>query len=139
MDLSLLRTLRQKIVNGKDFSEVFEYFFDKFGENPEFLGVGEPVENELLLKMVCQFAGKVFKTEKLLVARVLFVGIKEHKFIHGCMTINDAMCSVIYCEDLQKGIIAIHRFSGDENTHFGRFSAEMLPQNFASEMNSFKH
>ena len=30
MDLSLLETMRYKIMTGKDFSEIFNYFFDPF-------------------------------------------------------------------------------------------------------------
>ncbi len=32
MDLSLLDTLKEKLTNGKNFGEVWEYFLDHFGE-----------------------------------------------------------------------------------------------------------
>lgn len=139
MDLSLLETLRHKIATAKDFSDVFTYFYDHFGEDPDFFDVGEPVENELLLKLLGQVGGAIFKTDKVRLDNLRLIRIAEYHFVHGGMTMNGAMATVIYCDDLQQGIIAVHNPKAGPATQLVRFSAEMLPPHLAAEATKFKH
>ena len=139
MDLSLLETLRHKIVTGKVFSDVFEYFFDHFGEKMEFFDEGEPAKDELLLNLLGQIGGAIFKTEKVTLDRLCLMRIEKYNFIHGGMTMNGAVANVIYCDDLQKGILAVHRPKMNPPTQFARFSAEMLAPNLVAESSNFKH
>ncbi len=139
MDLSLLETLRYKITTGKDFGEVFEYFFDHFGEAPDFFDVGELTEDRMLLSLLSHIGGTLFKTQRVTLDNMRLIEIKEYDFIHGALTINGAMASVIYRTDLQQGILSVYRPGKNAHTDFVRFSAEMLPPNFSSEMSKFKH
>src|SRR5438105_2776274 len=41
MDLALLATLKDKLATATNFSEVMVYFFDHFGEEAEFMALGE--------------------------------------------------------------------------------------------------
>ena len=138
MDLTLLETLRFKISTAKDFSEVFEYFFDHFGEDPKFFEVGEPADNEMLVQMLGKIGGSIFKTDKVRLDNLRLVRIKEYNFIHGGMIMNGAMGNVIYCEDLQQGLLVIHRPGKNPPTHFARFTAEMLAPHLAKEASKFK-
>ena len=139
MDLSLLKTLRDKIATSKVFADVFEYFYDHFGETPEFFDAGEPVEDELLQGLLGQVGGALFKTDKVRLQNMRLIRIKEYNFIHGGMTINGAMANVIYCDDLKQGIVAIHIPAKNQPTQFIRFSAEMLAPNLVAEASKFKH
>ena len=139
MDLSLLETLRYKIATGKDFADVFTYFFDHFGEVPAFFDVGAPTQDELLMTLLSHVGGALFKTKRVSLSNMRLIGIKEHDFIHGALTINGAMASVIYCTDLQQGILSVYRPAKNPHTDFIRFSAEMLPPNFSAEVSKFKH
>ncbi len=139
MDLSLLETLRYKIAAGKVFADTFEYFYDHFGENPEFFDAGEPAEDELLVKMLGHIGGAIFQTDKIKLDRLALVKIEEYDFIHGGMTMNGAMANVIYCTDLQKGIVVVHRPGKNPPTQFARFSAELLAPHLAKEVSNFRH
>src|SRR5262249_52225983 len=48
MDLSLLETLKDKLLHAKQFSKVWEYFLDHFGENPDFVALGERTQDAFL-------------------------------------------------------------------------------------------
>ncbi len=139
MDITLLETLRYKIATAKVFADVFEYFFDNFGEDPDFFALGEPAEDDLLLKLLGHIGGEIFKTDKVRLDGLRLIRIAEYNFIHGGMTMNGAMGNVIYCEDLQKGLLVVHRPGKNPPTQFVRFSAEMLPPHVAAEASKFKH
>jgi len=139
MDLSLLETLRDKIVNGKDFADIFEYFYDHFGENTEFLDEGEPANDQLLVGLLGKIGGAIFKTDRVRLDNLFLIRIPEYHFIHGGFTMNGAISSVIYCTDLQKGIVVVHRPKSNPPTHFARFSAEMLAPNLTAQASKFKH
>src|SRR5579872_4806709 len=127
MDLSLLETLRYKMTTGKDFAKIFEYFFDNFGENPAFFEVGVPAEDEMLTSLLSHVAGAMFKTSRVVLGNMRLIAIKEYDFIHGGLTINGAIASVIYRTDLRQGIVSVFRPNREGQTDFARFSAEMLP------------
>lgn len=140
MDLTLLETLRLKIATGTNFMEVFEYFFDHFGEDPAFLGAGElvePKETNLLTQLLAHIGSAIFKTDKIVMKDTRLIRVPEYQFIHGGFIMNGCMANVIYCEDLQKGILVVHRPKINPPTHFARFSAEMLPSNLTKEAAKF--
>ena len=139
MDLSLLETLRYKIATAKVFADVFEYFFDHFGEDMEFLDLGESADDDLLLNLLGQVGGVIFKTDKVRLDGLRLVRIADYHFIHGGMTMNGAIANVIYCDDIQQGILAVHRPRVSPPTQFVRFSAEMLAPNLTAEASKFKH
>ncbi len=139
MDLSPLETLRYKIATGKVFADTFEFFFDNFGEDAAFIALGEPANDDMLLKLLGHVGGAIFKTDKVRLDNLRLIRIAEYSFIHGGMTINGAMANVIYCDDLQQGIIAVFRPQANPPTQFVRFSAEMLAPNMVEEASKFKH
>lgn len=139
MDLTLLATLRYKIATATKFADVFHYFLDHFGEDPDFFDYGEPTEDPMLIKLMSIACGELFRTKRIELTRMRLIEIKDENFIHGPLTINGAMGTVIYCTALQKGILCLKRPSNKGNTDFVRFSAEMLPPNFSAELSKFKH
>ena len=139
MDLSLMETLRFKIATVKTLADAFEYFFDHFGENSDFFDVGTHAEDDLLISLLSHIGGTLFKTRKITLGNMRLIEIKEHDFIHGALTINGAMSSVIYCTDLRQGILSVYMPHDGPRTQFVRFSAEMLPPNFVAETTKFKH
>lgn len=140
MDLSLLETMRVKIMTDKDFSKIFAYFYDHFGEDPAFFEASEPMEakpNDLLVQLLGQIGGAILKTEKIALTNLRLLRVAEYQFIHGGFGLNDALGTVLYCEDLQKGIVALHRPRKNQPVHFARFSAEMLAPNLTREAGKF--
>ena len=138
MDLTLLKTLRTKIVTAKDFSEVFDYFFDNFGENPEFMDVSEPVIDDLLIKVLESIGRSLFKTENVRFENLLLLRVPEYNFIHGGMVINGAPATVLYCDDSKVGIFLAHT-KLDPPTRMARFSAEQITPALKQGLSNFKH
>ena len=139
MDLTLLDTLRFKIATDKVLADVFEYFFDNFGEDPEFFSVGTPVEDTRLAQLLAHVGGALFKAAKITLRDSRLVRIDEYSFIHGGFLMNGALANVIYFDDIKKGILAVHRPSSHGYTDFVRFSAEMLANNLIAEAAKFTH
>ena len=140
MDLSLLETMRYKIMTGTDFSEIFNYFFDHFGENIAFIDASLPTppqDNPMLTQLLGRIGGALFKTNKVRLDDLHLLKIAEYNFIHGGFIMNGCMGTVLYCEDAQKGILAIHRPKEKMPSQFARFTAEMLPSNLAKEAEKF--
>ncbi len=139
MDLSLLETMRHQIMTGKDFSKIFNYFFDHFGENRAFMDASvpsAPQDNEMLTQLLEHIGRAVFKTNKVRVDVMGLLKIAEYDFVHGGVIINGHMGTVLYCEDAQKGILGLAS-PKDGNTQFVRFSAEMLSPNLTNEAAKF--
>ena len=138
MDISLLDTLRFKIATCKVLADAFEYFFDNFGEVPEFFSVGEPVDDQLLIQLLTHIGGALFRTKKVMLRATRLVRIAEYNFIHGGLTMNGAIANVIYFDDIRQGILAVHRPASGDSTEFVRFSAEMLPSELVAKATKFK-
>ena len=43
MDLTLFAKLKQTLISAKDFSDIWDFFFDNFMENTEFMSMGKPL------------------------------------------------------------------------------------------------
>jgi hypothetical protein len=138
VDLTLLDTLRFKIATDKVLADTFEYFFDNFGEVPEFFKCGAPVIDNFLVQLLAQIGGEIFKTGKVTVRDSRLFRIQEYSFIHGGLTMNGAIGNVIYFDDIQQGILAVHRPSARGSTDFVRFSAHVAPTNGTTEASKFR-
>lgn len=139
LDMGLLENLRFKIGTAKDFYEVFNYFFDNFGENSDFMDQGEPADDKLLLALLKAIGQAVLQTQTVKLDKVMLMRVPEYNFIHGGLMINNALANVIYCDDLQTGIAAFCLPSAGGKTQLTRFSAEMLPPNMVDELTNLQH
>ena len=140
MDISLLETLRVKIATENDFAKIFEYFYDHFGEDPAFFEISEPFTakaNDLIVQLVAQIGGAVLKTKQIKLDNLRLLRVADYHFVHGGFMLNGAMGTVIYCDDIQKGMVALHKMKKNEPVHFARFSAEMLAPNLTKESEKF--
>lgn len=123
LDLAQLIVLKDKLINGSDFSEVFRFFLDHFGENPEFHDIGELVpEHPLLLSMIEQIGRTMFKQNKLRLVGLHLARLNEYPFIHGGFFINGKVATILYFEEINKGLMAVS-WGGDE-MRYSRFTAQ---------------
>jgi hypothetical protein len=126
MDLSLLQTLKEKIATAKEFNDVWHYFFDHFGENPEFMKLGEPTEHPFLEQVFIQVCARLFPSHVVL-TRMMFTRLAEQHFIHGGLTINGRLASVMYFEDVQIGMMIVAAPHPGANNDYVRFSGRLMP------------
>ncbi len=124
MDLSLLATLKEKLLTAKRFNEVLDYFLTNFGEKPEFIALGERIEDPFLEAVVQQVAEQLFK-KSATITGLLLSRLAEQQFVHGACFVETSMCNVLYFEDARAGLLAVAKLGGQ--THYVRFSGQPMP------------
>jgi hypothetical protein len=124
MDLSGLAELKRLLHEAKEFSTVWDYFLTNFGENPEFMVLGEPARSPLVEAVIPQVAQEVFR-KKVPVGNLRLTRLSEQQFLHGAFTLDGKLATVIYFEDLGVGLlIIVLSFPGD--TRLLRFTARPM-------------
>jgi hypothetical protein len=127
LDLRKLNMLKMKLMQEKELHVVMTYFFDHFGENPDFLDVSKPARHELLEAVIAQTVGPLTGSKsKAVLLNFLLLHVDKHQFYHGAFFINGKMANVIYFDDVKMGCIAV-LMSGKGETNFVRFSAQDMP------------
>src|SRR6516165_545874 len=86
MDLSLLETLKEKLADATDFTDVWNYFFDHFGEDLEFIDAGDRAAHPFLSAIIAQIGIELFG-RKVRVEDLLLTHLPDHAFYHGGFTI----------------------------------------------------
>jgi hypothetical protein len=125
MDLTLLATLKERLTTATQFSDVLDYFLTHFGENPEFIKLGERTRDsflEAVLEQVgAQLLGHPVKPRNLLLTR-----LPEHMFVHGTATLEGNLTTALYFEDIHTGLLAVLWSASPSETKLVRFSGRPL-------------
>src|SRR5436190_20116652 len=127
MDLSKLEMLKDKLVHGKVFADIFECFLENCGENSEFMKLGQRGRCPTLERIVSEVATKLLGKKAQLRA-FLLTYLPECGFVHGGGFINGCIASVFYFEAIQQGILAVAIGAGE--TKFARFRGSPMPMNW---------
>jgi len=124
-----METLKRKVVNEPDLKKVFEYFFDHFGEDMDFIRSCTPIQHELLIQLLPILVRELLPPAdytRTLNLRLLHA--PEYNFIHGAINVDKFYGGVIYFEDIQTGVISLCEFPPSGMTKFLRFNASVLPK-----------
>ena len=57
MNFKRWQELKQILTEEKDLSNIWSYYMDHFGDNPKFINLGQPIQNEYIdavVKKTCQ-------------------------------------------------------------------------------------
>jgi hypothetical protein len=119
MDLARLATLKEKLLHADQFSTVWEYFLDHFGEDPAFIALGEPAELPLLDGVFAGVAQHLFQ-RPVTVRQLRLIRLPHEGFIHGGAVLDGKMANVLYFEDVHVGMLAVVWSSGEMK--YARFS-----------------
>jgi len=126
MDLTLLDTLKDKLANATDFTDVWSYFFDHFGVDREFVDQGNRARHPFLETILAQIGAELFG-HGVRIDNLILTHIPERSFVHGGFTIEGRLGNVIYFEDIQTGLIAVVVSFGPGETKIVRFTGRRLP------------
>jgi hypothetical protein len=126
MDLTKLATLKEKLVSAKEFAEVWTYFLDHLGENPEFMALGERVQDRFLERVLSEIGKQLFG-RTVQVRDTAFIHLPEHGFVHGALTLEDRPGSVFYFRDIRQGLVVLVWSLAPTETKFARFSGFPMP------------
>jgi hypothetical protein len=134
MDLSLVATLKDKLIHAEQFADIMNYFFDHFGDHPEFLALGERVESPLLEAVLEAVAKQLFGRE-VPVEHMLLTRLPEHGLIHGGASLGGKPATVLYFEDVCKGLLTVIWSARPPETKFARFSGRAAPDHWKRSVN----
>ena len=124
MDLELLAVLKDKLVHASQFTDVINYFFDHFGENAEFIGLGEATRHPFLEGVLAEVGRQMFGNN-VAIMDMLLTRLPEQHFIHGGGTLNGRVATVLYFEDIAVGLAAVAS-PGSKETKLARFTGKPL-------------
>lgn len=125
VDLSLLTSLEQMLHEAKQFSDIWDYFLAHFGENREFIALGERADDEVLEQVLQQVGRQLFGRE-VRVREMRLKRIPEYRFLHGSVLLEGKLASVIYFEEPQKGVLAVFWGSPASKVKYVRFTGRAL-------------
>ena len=125
MDLSLLETLKEKLADATDFTDVWNYFFDHFGEDLEFIDAGDRAAHPFLTAIIAQIGIELFG-RKVRVEDLLLTHLPDHAFYHGGFTIGGRLGNIIYFDDVQTGLLAVIMSPATNETKFVRFTGRRM-------------
>jgi hypothetical protein len=134
MDLSRLATLKEKLVTAREFSKVFDYFLDHFGENPDFIALGERADCPFLEAVLAQVGHTLFQ-RKVWVTEMLLTELPEQHFIHGTCRIAGRLATVIYFDDIHTGLMVVILSESPSETRLVRFSGRPMPTGSGPSLN----
>src|SRR5262249_1237243 len=103
------------------------FFLTNFGEQPGFMRLGEGSGRVPFLEQVLgEGGGQLFPKKAIPLGQMMLVRIPEDQFIHGTVTIEGRLASVLYFDDIHKGMLAILWSVSPPETKYVRFTGRAL-------------
>jgi hypothetical protein len=113
MDLSRLETLKQTLLESRDFMEVWNYFMTHFAEVEGFMDLGENYSSPALEAIVAQLAQVIGAPTP--VSEVMLIRLPGQRFVHGAAMLGHRLANLIYFEDIGVGLVGIVMSASGEN------------------------
>jgi hypothetical protein len=130
-NLHLLDTLKEKLVNSNNFSEVMHYFFDHFAENDAFMDLGTFRHNKLIETIAAQAASTALNEKKIVIRGMKLV----RRFYHGPCFVNNHIATLFFFEDIQTGMMAISVSDTTGEMLYARITAVAVADHKAAKWN----
>lgn len=134
-NLHLLPTLKEKLVNSDNFSEVMHYFFDHFAENNAFMDLGNFRHSKLIETIALQAASTALNEKKIVIRGMRLVCLPKEKFYHGPCFINSHIATLFFFEDIQTGMMAISVSSQPGQMLYARITAVAISGHKSAKWN----
>jgi len=124
LDLRKLEDLKEKMQVEEDFGAIWKFFFDNFGENPEFMALGERADEttRLFLEPILESICAQIVNHEVMTAQFVLTQIRDQKFYHGPCLTDAGIAVVFYFEELKMGMFSLTPSLGSGLVHYGRFS-----------------
>lgn len=125
MDSSVHRlpALKLKLTTDTDLGSIFDYFFDHFGENDDFIAASKPRYNSTLREILGYTIGIMLRKSGAQRAEVSMLTVPKQQFYHGTIKTSDYLAPFFYFEDIDMGIVAV---AEGDNTLFARFRVQQV-------------
>ncbi|MGH9848085.1 MAG: hypothetical protein ACREEM_56090 [Blastocatellia bacterium] len=125
MNLQKLEDLKAMVQIDEDFGAVWKFFFDHFGEKPEFAATGKPADGEMqsYLEPILEDICKRIANREVMIADFMLSEVPGHGFYHGPCLTDAGIVVVIYFEDVKMGMVSLTPGIGSGMVHYARFTA----------------
>lgn len=120
MNLSRLSELKDKLATAEDLAEVWNFFFDHFGEDRAFVALGKPKRVPLVRDILRRVAKQLYGDGAQL-QRLHLKVLRDQRFAHGSCSLAGRPTTVLYFGETGMGSLA----SSDPatgRTQFARFT-----------------
>ena len=133
LDLQKLEDLKEKMQVEEDFGAIWKFFFDHFGENPEFMAIGAQADEtmHLFLEPIMESICKQVVNQEVMAAQFVLTEIPDQKFYHGPCLTDAGIAIVFYFDDLKMGMFSLTPSLGSGLVHYGRFSSIQAPTQYS--------
>lgn len=124
LDLERLEDLKEKMQVEEDFGEIWKFFFDHFGENPEFMALGRRAGEDMhsFLEPILENICKHVVNREVMAAQFILTEAPGRNFYHGPCLTDAGIVVVFYFDDLKMGMFSLTPTLGSGLVHYGRFS-----------------
>ena len=120
MGLNKLTELKEKLMVAEQIGDVWDFFFDHFGEDPRFMALGKNRKSPLLRNILVKLGKELYGPGGTLTAMRLKV-LRAQRFAHGSCSLGGHPASVMYFADIGLGAVAATD-PQTGRTHFVRFT-----------------
>jgi hypothetical protein len=121
MDSTQLAELKRMLLHDKNLPPVWAFFLDHFGENADFIALGELAQHPFLEAVVAQVGEEMFPRVGAIIG-LLLTRLAEEQFVHGGFFLGGRPGGLIYFEDARIGLIAVADLPPSIEAKYARFS-----------------
>jgi len=122
MNLSRLDELQKTLLSATDFSTVWRYFLDTFGDHDEFMKLGQPARHELLLRFLDTITLELYSDSVVSEPRMFYLA--EQRFLHGTFNLGGRFGGLFYFENTDTGLVVIGDLAPSHEVKYARFRAQ---------------
>jgi hypothetical protein len=120
-----VKILERKMLEENDFSAIYEYFMDHFGDFPAFIDMGERVLVPQLLEIFGQIGQAILKKEKIALMQPNVIKVQKWKMLHGSMFMEDRLLCFFYLKSINRGMVSVCKM-GTSLVHYARITPQMI-------------
>jgi hypothetical protein len=117
--------VKQKLLYDKDLLQIWGFFLDHLGADPDFMALGEPASHQFLEAVISQVSLQMFPQDGMVIMARL-VRLANQQFIHGGVNVAGRVGGVFYFEEIQVGLLAVSDHFPSDETKVARFSGQTV-------------
>jgi hypothetical protein len=126
VDPGKLATLKQRLLEATDFFDVYGYFMEHFGQQPELVTLGVPLHDATFVAVLEQVGAQTVG-ERARITDPFLLRLGEHQLVHGAFVLGAHVGTVFYFADIDTGLAAFGTRDSDGPSRLARFSLARLP------------
>ena len=114
--------IKQMLETENNYRDILEAFLELVENEFNFLDVFDEYVNNMLIKVLGAVGYGIFNAN-CDVDQLRLIIDSNSEFIHGTCMINGNMTVILYCPDIEIGVVAVTLTSFPDQVHYARFTA----------------